>query len=88
MEINSISMAGATLQRQFSAAKTSQQDDQARTREGSPLASEARSARTRADQLPTQQAPKTAEQQRQAEASKVFVNAQGQKTGTIVSVTA
>lgn len=34
------------------------------------------------------QAPQTSEQSQRSEAPRIFVNAQGQKTGTIISVTA
>lgn len=90
MEIGSVGTAGAALQQQFAAAKTPQQEypDQARMREEPPLANETQSARTQTDQPSTPRAPEGAQQQRQTEAPKVFVNAQGQKTGTIISVTA
>ncbi len=90
MEIGSVGTAGAALQQQFAAARTPQQEypDQARVREEPSPASEAQTARTETDRPPTPQAPEAAERQRQTEAPKVFVNAQGQKTGTIISVTA
>lgn len=90
MEIGSVGTAGAALQQQYAAVKTPQQEypDQARVREEPPRASEAQTAPSENVQSSNPQPPEGAEQQRQTEAPKVFVNAQGQKTGTIISVTA
>lgn len=90
MEIGSVGTAGAALQQQFAAAQTPRQEypDQARMREEPRPPSEAQTARTENAQPSNPQPPEGAEQQRQTEAPKVFVNAQGQKTGTIISVTA
>lgn len=90
MEIGSVGTAGVALQQQFAATKTPQQEypDQARVREEPPRASEAQTARAENVQSSNPQPPEGAEQQRQTEAPKIFVNAQGQKTGTIISDTA
>lgn len=90
MEIGSVGTAGTALQQQFAAAKAPQQEypDQARAREEPRPSSEAQTARAENPQPSNPRPPEGAEQQRQTEAPKVFVNAQGQKTGTIISVTA
>lgn len=90
MEIGSVGTAGASVQQQSAAAKTPQQayPDQTRMREQTQTGSQTQTARTQNAQSSNPQPPEGAKQQRPAEAPKVFVNAQGQQTGTIISVTA
>lgn len=89
MEISSIATSGAALQQQYIAAKAqSEYPEQARVREESVPANEAQSTSTNNVEARAVQARESNGQPERAEAPKVFVNAQGQKTGTIISVTA
>lgn len=90
MEISSIATSGAALPQQYIAAKTqSEYPEQARVREESVPANEAQSTSTNNGvEARAVQARESNGQPERAEAPKVFVNAQGQKTGTIISVTA
>jgi hypothetical protein len=89
MEISSIATSGAALQQQYTAAKAqSEYPEQARVREESVPANEAQSTSTNNVEARAVQARESNGQPERAETPKVFVNAQGQKTGTIISVTA
>ncbi len=93
MEVSSVGSAAPKLQQQLALAKSAQQDyaDQA-----------AEQARSRQEASRTEAAPSNAETTRsaavrarertevaqQAQQQKVFVNAQGQKTGSIINVAA
>lgn len=85
MEIGAASFSGAALQPQYPPQNTqSDYADTARTREQTAGAREAVTAAS-------VQAARTEErnvQPEQQESAKIFVNAQGQKTGSIISVTA
>lgn len=89
MEISSIGSSGAALQQQFTAVKTqSEYPDQARAREEPVRTNGAQSTSTENLEARAAQTRESNEQPERAEAPKVFVNAQGQKTGTIISTTA
>jgi|GEM_PF-2841676 len=89
MEISSIGSSGAALQQQFTAAKTqSEYPDQARASEESVRTNETQSTSTENVEAGAAQTQESNEQPARAEAPKVFVNAQGQKTGTIINETA
>lgn len=93
MEVSSVGSSAATLQQQLSSAKTAQQSyadqatEQARVRQEAPR-TEATQSNTQDPSAGTVQARERNEEARQAQESKVFVNAQGQKTGTIINVAA
>jgi hypothetical protein len=89
MEIGASSFSGAALQQQYNVQKNqSDYVEQTRAREQASSSSEVTTARAEASRVQAAQAQESNAQSEQAEAPKVFVNAQGQKTGTIISVTA
>jgi hypothetical protein len=91
MEVSSASMASVSQQQQYPVARPSQEPRPAREGEGSqqtqprPPQNEAPQRAERSEQ--SQRAAQTEQAQRQ-EQPKPVVNAQGQKTGTIISTTA
>jgi hypothetical protein len=87
MAISSVGAAGAALQQQLVTAKTPQQEypEPTRAREEAPPPSEAQVTTVENVQA---QAPVRVEQPERTEQPKTYVNAQGQKTGTIINVTA
>lgn len=87
MAISSVGAAGAALQQQLVTAKTPQQEypEPTRAREEAPPPSEAQATTVENVQA---QAQERVEQPERTEQPKTYVNAQGQKTGTIISVTA
>lgn len=89
MEISSVGTSGAALQQQYTAAKTqSEYPEQARVRTESARTNEAQAMNTENVEARAVQAQESNKQAERAEAPKVFVNAQGQKTGTIINETA
>ncbi|MEW6513390.1 MAG: hypothetical protein AB1443_05260 [Pseudomonadota bacterium] len=89
MEITSVSTSGAALQQQYTATKTqSEYPEQTRTREEPVRTNETQSTTVQNVEASAVAAQERNEQPERAEAPKVFVNAQGQKTGTIINVTA
>lgn len=87
MAISSVGAAGAALQQQLVTAKTPQQEypEPTRAREEAPPPSEAQATTVENVQA---QAPERVEQPERTEQPKTYVNAEGQKTGTIINVTA
>lgn len=89
MEIGAASFSGAALQQQYNVQKNqSDYAEQTRVREQAPSSSEVTAASAEASRVQAARAQESNAQLDQAEEPKVFVNAQGQKTGTIISVTA
>jgi hypothetical protein len=89
MEISSVGTSGAALQQQYTAAKTqSEYPEQTRVRTESVRTNEAQATNTENVEASAVQAQERNDQPERTEAPKVFVNAQGQKTGTIINVTA
>lgn len=92
MAINSIGATGVALQQQLVAAKPQQQDypdqTQTRSREEASRPNETQAASVQGVQAQAAPAPQRTEQPERMEQPKEFVNAQGQKTGTIINVTA
>ena len=78
------------LQQQLPAAKFPQQEypEAARAREEAVPPGESRPTNVENTQTRSVQRQERNEQPERTEAPKVFVNAQGQKTGTIINVTA
>lgn len=93
MEVSSVGSPAATLQQQLSTAKTAQQGyadqatEQARARQEAPR-TEATQSNAQAADADAVRARERTEEARQVQQQRVFVNAQGQKTGTIISVAA
>jgi hypothetical protein len=89
MEISSVGTSGVALQQQYTAAKTpSDYPEQARARAEPERMNEAQAAPAENAEARAVRAQERNDQPERAEAPKVFVNAQGQKTGTIINVTA
>jgi hypothetical protein len=91
MVISSIGGSTVTvLQQQLPAAKFPQQEypEAARAREEAVPPGESRPTNVENTQTRSVQRQERNEQPERTEAPKVFVNAQGQKTGTIINVTA
>lgn len=91
MEIGSVGVAGAAVQQQLAATRSQQQQeypDQTPVREETTKSSETQPANPQTAQANAPQTPERNEQTQRNEQSRVFVNAQGQKTGTIINVTA
>ena len=91
MEISSIGTAGGGIQQQSVVARAPQQEypDPERTRQQVNNSSETQAPKkVETVQESAPQAPERNEPAQSNEQPKVFVNAQGQKTGTIISVTA
>jgi hypothetical protein len=87
MEITSI---GAALQQQAMANRSAQQEypEQTRAQDEASRPSEPQATNVETVKARAAQAPERAEQPERTEQPKTYVNAQGQKTGTIISVTA
>jgi hypothetical protein len=90
MAISSVGAAGAALQQQLVTAKTPQQEypEPTRAREEAPPPSEAQATTVETVKSSAAQAPERVEQPERTEQPKTYVNAQGQKTGTIINETA
>lgn len=90
MEISSVGTTGVGLQQQLATTRSPQQEypDQTRAREETTKSSEAQPSSTQAVQANAPQTPERNEQTQRSEQPKVYVNTQGQKTGSIISVTA
>jgi hypothetical protein len=89
MEISSVGTSGAALQQQFTASKTqSDLPEQVRARTEPERTNEAQSTTAENVEARTVQGQERNDQPERAEAPRVFVNAQGQKTGSIINVTA
>jgi len=82
MEIGSVGATAATLQQQSVAARVQPQSDPERARPREEAAESQKTPQSQGSQERPAQATERPEQPR------VFVNAQGQKTGTIINVTA
>ena len=89
MEIGAASFSGAALQQQYNVQKAqSDFSEQVRPREQTSSSSVSATANAEAPRVQAAQTQESNAQAEQADAPKIFVNAQGQKTGTIISVTA
>ena len=90
MEIGAASLSGAALQQQYNVQKAQSDDfaEQVRAREQTSSSREVATANAESSRIQAAQTQKSNARDEQAEAPKIFVNAQGQKTGTIISVTA
>lgn len=90
MEISSVGTTGVGLQQQLSATRSPQQEypDQTRVREEATRSSETQPSNPQSVQASAPQTPERNEQPQRSEQPKVYVNTQGQKTGSIISVTA
>jgi hypothetical protein len=90
MAISSVGAAGTTLQQQLVTAKTPQLEypEQTRAQDEASRPSEPQATNVETVQARAAQAPERAEQPERTEQPKTYVNAQGQKTGTIINVTA
>lgn len=89
MEIGAIGVSGSGIQQQ-PVARAPQQEypDQERVRQQASSVGEVGPSTVETVRKSAPQAPERAEPAQSNEQPKVFVNAQGQKTGTIISVTA
>lgn len=90
MEISSVGTTGVGLQQQLAATRSPQQEypDQTRVREEATSSSETQASNPQTVQANAPQAPERNEQSQGNEQPKVYVNTQGQKTGSIINVTA
>jgi len=89
MEIGSVGTAGVGLQQQLAAARSPQQEypDQTRVREEATRSSETQ-PNPQTVQANAPQTPERNELPQRSQEPKVYVNTQGQKTGSIINVTA
>lgn len=92
MEVSSASLAAVSQQQQYPVARPAQESRPVREQEGQTQRAQARQAQNEAPQRAerneqTQRAAQAQEAKRQDQ-PKPVVNAQGQKTGTIINTTA
>jgi hypothetical protein len=95
VEVSSAGLAAVSQQQQYPVARPSQESRPAREREGAaqqpqakPTQNEASQRTERTEQSEQSQRSVQAEQAKRQEQPKPVVNAQGQKTGTIINTTA
>lgn len=93
MEVSSVGSSIVALQQQLSSARSAQENYAERATEQAQLGqessrTEATGTNTDASRSEAVQARERTEEARQVQQQRVFVNAQGQKTGTIINVAA
>ncbi len=92
MEVSSATASAVSQQQQYPVARSSQESRPVREREGAAQQTQARPAQNeapqRAERNERAQRVAQAEQTQRQDQPKPVVNAQGQKTGTIVNTTA